>query len=93
MPLRTRARTAHHPALVVKVAQDHKQTTVFGAEHVLRRNLDVVEGDEAGTGGGRVGSLDRLGLDTFTTGNEEDCESAFGFAADGEVAEGNDMLD
>lgn len=78
---------------MVKVAQDHKQATVLGAEHVLRGDLDVIECDEASAGGGRVGGLDRLGLDALAAGDEEDCEATFGFAADGEVAEGNGMLD
>lgn len=92
-PLRPRARAAHHPTLVVKVAQDHEQATVLGAEHVLRRDFDVVEGDKTSAGGGRVGGLDRLGLDTFTTGDEEDCEAAFGLAANCEVTGESVVLD
>lgn len=71
---------------MVKVAQNHKQATVFGAEHVLRGDFDVVECDEACSGSGRVGGFDGFGFDAFAARDEEDSEATLGFAADGEVA-------
>ena len=64
--------TNHGPSLVVKVAKNDLDTLVLLAQHVLGRNLDVVEGHVSGTGGGRVGGLDLLGLDTLAALDKED---------------------
>ena len=64
--------TNHGPSLVVKVAKNDLDTLVLLAQHVLGRNLDVVEGHVSGTGGGRVRGLDLLGLDTLAALDKED---------------------
>lgn len=76
---------SHDPSLVVEVAQHDHKTLVLLAQHVLAWNLYIVEGDESGTSGRRVRGLDRFGLDTFSTLNEEDGKTLGGLASDGEV--------
>lgn len=81
---------AHNPALVVEVGQNDLETLVLLAEQVLDRNLDIVEGDESGTSGGRVGSLDLSSLDALSTGNEENGKTLLGANGGGEpVGEGS----
>lgn len=63
--------TAHHPALVVKVAEDNVDTLVLLAEQVLNWNLDIVKRDVGCAGSGRIGSLDRLGLDSFSARDKD----------------------
>ena len=63
--------TAHHPALVVKVAEDNVDTLVLLAEQVLNGNLDIVECDVGSAGSGRVRGLDGLGLDSFSAWDED----------------------
>lgn len=62
----------------VEVREDDQQTPVFRSQHVLSGYLGIVECDISGTSRGRVRSLDRLGLDSFGSGDEEDCQPAVG---------------
>lgn len=77
--------TSHGPSLVVEVAEDDVDALVLLAEQVLDGHLDVVKGDEAGAGGGRVGRLDGLGLDAVAAGDEEHAEGIGGADAGDEV--------
>jgi len=61
---------------VVEVAENDVDALVLLAEQVLDGDLDVVKGDVAGAGGGRVGRLDGLGLDALAAGDE--ANSVFG---------------
>ena len=65
--LRDRTTAAHAPTFVVEVAEHDVDTGTFLSESVLDRDLNVLEGDVGGAGGGRVGCLDHFGFDTLTT--------------------------
>jgi hypothetical protein len=54
---------------VVEVGKDNMQAFVLLTEQVLLGHKDVIESNIRGTGGGGVGSLDWLGLDTGATLN------------------------
>lgn len=69
--------TNHGPSLVVEVAEDDVDALVLLAQEVLDGNLDIVKGDVAGSGGGRVGCLDGLGLDALAPLDENDTEALF----------------
>ena len=70
-----RGRAAHHPALVVEVAQHDVDTCALFPERVSDRHAHVGEGDVGCTRGGRVARLDRLRLDTFAARYENDGEA------------------
>lgn len=74
-PLRTDVDAAHHPPLVVKVAEHHEDAAALFAERVLDRHLDVVERDVCRAGGGRIRRLDRLRGDAFAALDENDRET------------------
>ena len=77
--------TNHGPSLVVKVAKNDLDTLVLLAQHVLSRDLDIVECHVSGTGGGRVRGLDLLGLDTLAALDKEDTEALVGSNTGDEV--------
>lgn len=52
---------------MIKVAEDHVNALVLLAEEVFHGDLDVIKCNVGSTGGGRVGGLDGLGLDTLST--------------------------
>ena len=60
----------------VEVGEDDQQSPVLRSKHVLCRNDNVVEGDVSCAGGGRVGCLDLLRLDTLAPGHQEGSETA-----------------
>ena len=70
--------TIHGRCTHVEVRQDDNQTTVLRTEHVLGGDLDVVKGDVGCTCRSRVGSLDLLGLDTFTSRYKESSQTTIG---------------
>ena len=47
--LTPRRRTTHHPSLMVKVAEDDKDSSPFWAQGVLNRYLDVLKCDVGST--------------------------------------------
>lgn len=67
--------TGHAPPLVVEIAEDHVDALVLLAQQVLDGDLDVVEGDVRGAGGGGVRRLDGLGLDALAALDEKDAEA------------------
>ena len=69
----------------VKVGQDDLKALVLLAQEIGHRNLDVVEGDVGGPGGGRVASLDGLRLDTLAPFDQQDAEPFVGADAGGKV--------
>lgn len=75
---------------MVEIAEYDVHALVFLAEEVLDGDFDLVKGDVAGAGGGRVGRLDGLGLETFGSFDEEHAEAFAGpDACDEVVAEGS----
>lgn len=76
---------SHAPALVVEVAEDDVDALVLLAEEVLGGDLDVVEGDVGGAGGGGVRGLDGLRLDALAALDQEDAEALLGAHAGDEV--------
>lgn len=74
-PLATCRRAAHHPPLVVEVAQHHVDTRAFLTERVLYRYLDVLEGDVCSSSCSGVRGLDRLSLNSWTSLDEEHSEA------------------
>ena len=74
-PLTARCRAAHHPSFVVEVAEHDVDTCALFAERVPDGDAHIGEGDVGCAGGGGVTGLDRLGLDTFASGYENDSEA------------------
>lgn len=60
---------------MVEVAENDLNTLVLLAQHVLSRNLDVVERHVSCTSSSRVRGLNLLGLDTLTALDEEDTQA------------------
>ena len=60
---------------MVKVAEDDINSSALRTEGVLHRNLDIVEGDVCGSGGGGVGCLDGFGRDVVIALDENDRKS------------------
>lgn len=73
--MRARRATAHHPSLVVEVAEDDVNPSTLFTESVLYGHLDIVKGDICRAGGGGISRLDSLRGDIVITLNEDDCES------------------
>ena len=83
--------TTHSPSFVVKVVQNDKNASTFGTQSVFDDgDLDVVECDECCPGCGRVASLNRLGLDTFTGLDENNSKTVLGLASNGEAENPSD---
>lgn len=75
----------HHEALVVEVAHDDDEALVLLAQQVADGDLDVRKLHKSSSGGGGVGGLDLLGLDTLTAGDQEHGEALLGLATDDKV--------
>ena len=70
---------------MVEVAHNNGETLVLWAEQVVDGDLDVVELDKSGRGGGGVGSLDLLRLDSLASLDQDHGESLVGLAANDKV--------
>jgi len=66
--------------------EDNENSSTLRPKCVFNGHFHVVKGDISSTGGRRVAGLDRLGLDTFTSRNQDDCKAIFGLATGGEAA-------
>ena len=66
--------------------EDNENSSTIRPESIFYGHFHVVKGDISSTGGWRVAGLDRLGLYTFTSGNQDDSEAILGLATGGEAA-------
>lgn len=70
---------------MVEVAQHNQETLILFAEHIARRDLDIIECDVSSAGRRRVGGLDSLGGYALAAFHEENGEALLGLARNGEV--------
>jgi hypothetical protein len=63
---------------VVKVAENDLDALVLLAQHVLGRDLDIIERHVSCTSCGRVRGLDLLGLDTLAALDKKDTQALVG---------------
>lgn len=75
----------HRPSFVVEIAQDDMDSLVLLPEQILDRDLDVIKSDIGSARGRGVRCLDGLGLDAFTTLDEEHTKALASVDAGNEI--------
>lgn len=78
---------------MVEVAENHAKAIVLSAKDVLHGDLDVVESDIRGPGGGRIRRLDLRRLDAFTSRDQQHRKAAVCAAPNGEVVGESSICD
>ena len=70
---------------MVKVAENDEDSSSLWAQGVLNRHLDVLKCDVGSTSSRRVAGFDRLGLNAFSTFDQDDSETVISLASNRET--------